>query len=118
MADGSHVPLTKVDAERLWRDIEAREADLATRLPDEDACLRTMMDAHTRLEKLGWRDAIYCPKDGTVFEIIEAGSTAISRAHYEGTWPNGRWWAHCDGDLWPSRPILFRPISASQEAQG
>ncbi len=101
-----------VDAEgweRLTSAIAARDAAQAERMPDDRAALLQMQDAYTRLEKLGWRNAIYCPKDGTVFDAIEAGSTGIFACHYEGDWPTGSWWAQDAGDLWPARPILFRP---------
>lgn len=67
-----------------------------------------MFVAYDRLRLLGWREAIYCPKDGTVFEAIEAGSTGVHDCHYQGEWPNGSWWIHAAGDLYPSFPILFR----------
>ena len=63
-------------------------------LPDAHACLRVMMDAYCRLKELGWNDAIYCPKDGSVFKVIEFGSTGIFDCHYDGEWPKGRWWTH------------------------
>jgi hypothetical protein len=109
LSDGTHLPLSAEEAERLWHDIEAKAAERAARLPDEKACLNAMMDAYVRLRELGWSDAIYCPKDGTPFQVIEAGSTGIFDCHYEGTWPKGSWWVSDGGDLWPSRPILFRP---------
>ena len=99
-------------AEEQWAamvaEIEARKRDLAERLPDEAACLRAMGDAWQRLKELGWREAIYCPKDGTPFDAIEFGSTGIHDCHYEGEWPNGHWWIHEDGDLCPSQPVMFR----------
>lgn len=58
-------------------------------------------------------DAVYCPKDGTVFDAIEVGSTGIHPCHYDGEWPHGSWWTHEAGDLWPSRPCLFRKRSTS-----
>lgn len=108
--------------ERLEAAFARKDAAQALRMPDDKAALDQMHDAYTRLEKLGWRSAIYCPKDGTSFDAIEAGSTGISTCHYEGDWPTGRWWVEADGDLWPSRPILFRlrattpgkPSSASE----
>jgi len=60
---------------------------------------------------------IYCPKDGTTFNVLEAGSTGIFVAHYEGEWPTGSWWIHDEeyGDLSPSRPILFKPLTAAPQ---
>lgn len=108
MTDGAHIPLSKADAECLWRACEDAERRAAEEMPDEEAALRVMARAHGRLLKLGWRDAIYCPKDGTEFEAIEVGSTGIHRCIYLGKWPRGSWWIIADGDMWPSRPILFR----------
>lgn len=100
------------DFNRLMDAIARQDAAQAARMPDDAAALAQMHDAYTRLEKLGWRPAIYCPKDRTVFEAIEAGSTGIFDCHYEGEWPTGGWWTHNAGDLWPSRPILWRPKRA------
>lgn len=89
--------------EQHARSVERR----AEVLPDVNACLRVMMDAYCRLKELGWNDAIYCPKDGSTFRVIEFGSTGMFDCHYEGEWPTGRWWTHDAGDLWPSRPVMY-----------
>lgn len=94
--------------EQLWAAAMKAKEQRAIDMPDDHAALLALGHAHQRLEDLGWRDAIYCPKDGTVFEVIEAGSTGIHDCRYEGEWPKGSWWVLAEGDLWPSRPILFR----------
>jgi hypothetical protein len=94
--------------ERLMAHFDAEKRADAADMPTEHDALRVMARVMARLKELGWRDAIYCPKDGTAFDIIEAGSTGIHDCHYEGEWPKGSWWVHEAGDLWPSRPILFR----------
>lgn len=94
--------------DRLIAAIEAREAASASEMPTDHDALAVLQKAYTRLEALGWRNAIYCPKDGTTFEVIEAGSTGVHDCVYEGKWPDGCWWILADGDMWPSRPILFR----------
>lgn len=114
MADGSHVALTADEAKALWEASEAAQAKSEADFPDEQAALREMCRAHHRLKDFGWRDAIYCPKDGSEFEAIEAGSTGIHRCRYDGAWPKGAWWILADGDLWPSRPILFRLLPEAQ----
>ncbi len=117
MADGSRVALSPADAKALWDGaIEAEKAREA-QMPGVEDALRVLMDAYTRLKELGWRDAIYCPKDGTAFEVIEPGSTGIFRCHYEGTWPDGSWWLYDDHDIYPSRPILFRLYPADEAAR-
>ena len=107
-SDGARVQMTAAEAKKFWDASEAAQADRRRRIPDQDAALRLMTDAHIRLRELGWRDVIYCPKDGTWFEVIEAGSGGIHRCQYRGDWPDGGWWIQGDGDLWPSTPILFR----------
>lgn len=80
----------------------------AEKMPDEKAAILQLNEAHTRLKELGWKEAIYCPKDGSMFSSIEAGSTGIHQCNYEGEWPQGSWNVY-DGDVWPSHPILWRP---------
>lgn len=104
----SCVHLTKEEAEALWREAEQQKADRERLMPTVEAALILMTQAHHRLKELGWREAMYCPKDGSFFEVIEAGSSGIHQCYYHGEWPNG-WWIAADGDLWPSHPILWRP---------
>ena len=68
-----HEPLYESEAKDLMARIEAAEARRNELMPDEDAAIRMMMDAHTRLKDFGWRDAVYCPKDGSVFKAAAAG---------------------------------------------
>jgi hypothetical protein len=106
--DGTHVQMTSEEAAILWAKSELYHAERAARLPDVQTALKNMFDAFDRLKELGWREAIYCPKDGSSFEVICGGSTGIFCCHYDGEWPDGGWWIEEDGDLWPSHPILFR----------
>ncbi len=103
-----HEPLTRAEGETLWARCEAAREKRAADMPDEQAALNVFGQAHERLRELGWREAIYCPKDGSSFQVIEPGSTGIHRAHYSGEWPKGSWWVEDEGDLWPSRPCLFK----------
>ena len=81
-------------------------------MPTERAAIDALWHAYQRLKELGWREAMYCPKDGSTFNAIEAGSTGIHICHYDGKWPTGHWWLHDhDGDLSPSRPIMFKPLA-------
>ena len=102
-------PLTKNEVQMLWDAIEIGRKDRAALMPTEKDALRVMFYAYQRLEELGWRSAIYCPKDGTIFDSISAGSTGIHDSYYDGDWPKGRYWTFDGGDLWwPGNPILFR----------
>lgn len=106
-----HEPLRQSEAEAIMAAIEESRVKRAELMPDEKAAIRMMFDAFDRLRELGWREACYCPKDGTEFDAIEPGSTGIHRCHYSGEWPSGSWWVADHGDLWPSRPILFREVN-------
>lgn len=88
---------------------EARERrnDL---MPDEQAALRVLYMAWERLKDFGWNDPVYCPKDGTEFDVIELGSTGIFSGRYEGKWPEGHWELMDDRDVYPTsrQPAMFR----------
>src|SRR5213080_394944 len=102
-----HEPLTRAEANTLWAACQKAAEDRRARMPDEKSALRAMHDAYIRLKDMGWNDAVYCPKDGSHFEVIEAGSTGIHDCAYQGKWPDGSWLVY-DEDIWPSRPILYR----------
>jgi len=97
-----------INIEKEFADIEIRERERAEKMPDVNAALIQMFEAYTRLKDLGWNDAMYCPKDGTMFDAISAGSTGICPTKYDGEWPTGRYWGYEAGDVWPSHPILFK----------
>ena len=99
--------VSEKEFERLLAEIESEKAFRAEKMPDERAAIRQLNEAVTRLKELGWNNAIYCPKDGSMFSVIEAESTGIHECNYQGEWPTGSWWIY-DGDVWPSRPILWR----------
>jgi len=108
MTDGSRRLVRKSEADAIWASIEAEKAERQRLMPELCDALRMLGRVSQRLQDLGWREAIYCPKDGSVFEVIEFGSTGIHDCHYDGKWPDGHWWVHGGGDLWPSHPVLFR----------
>lgn len=97
--------LATLDPAALIEAIDKAKADRAAEMPDDAAALAVLHRAYMRLKELGWRDALYCPKDGSEFDVIEMGSTGVHTCAYFGDWPNGVWLI--DGDS-PSRPILFR----------
>jgi hypothetical protein len=100
--------VSEQEFDKLIAEADARKAMRAEKMPTEAAALAQMFEAHLRLEEMGWKDAVYCPKDGSEFSAIESGSTGIHLCTYSGEWPKGMWWIH-DGDTWPARPILWRP---------
>jgi hypothetical protein len=103
-------PIKEMTYDEIEAHFKANDARLAADMPDEKACLLRMHDVVTRLTSLGWKDIVHCPKDGTVFHAILAGSCGIFPCHYDGKWPDGTWWCYDGGDIYPSRPILFKLI--------
>ena len=103
-----HEPLRQSEATALLAAVDAADKRRAELMPNEQAAIRMMFEAHQRLRELGWNDAVYCPKDGSEFDAIEPGSTGIHRCHYIGEWPNGSWWVSDEHDMYPSRPVLYR----------
>ena len=106
-----HEPLYEDEASALMAACDAADKKRAEDMPDEKSAVQAMMEAWVRLKELGWREAVYCPKDGTVFLAIEPGSTGFHECHYAGDWPDGHWWVADDYDMYPSRPILFKPMT-------
>lgn len=105
-----HEPLTRAEGEALWAACEPARVDRAERMPDEQAAIRALMDAHERLKELGWREGKYCPRDGTVFRVIELGSTGIFDGDCSGEWPHCTWTTYDETDAYPSSqaPALFK----------
>lgn len=111
-----HEPLRRGEADAIMAQVEASKRRRIEMMPDELAARLVSFDAWLRLKELGWSEAIYCPKDGSEFEVIEAGSTGVHRCVYWGEWPSGSWWILGDGDMYPSRPVLYRQISETASA--
>ena len=111
-----HEPLTRAEADAIIAGWDADQKRRAETMPTERDAIIAMWEARQRLIELGWRDAVYCPKDGTPFQIIEAGSTGVFDAVYSGEWPHGYIVTHDDSDSYVSKPggtILFKPIAPS-----
>lgn len=116
--DGHHEPLRQSEAAALIAATDEAKARRAQQMPDERSAILALFEAWLRLKELGWKEAQYCPKDGSLFDAIEAGSTGIHRCRYDGKWPDGHWWIVGDDDLYPSRPILFRSADRASVSQG
>lgn len=104
----------RVSDEQINAMLESSELEKearAKKMPDEVAALMQLHEAYTRLKELGWSDAIYCPKDGSMFSAVCAGSVGVHKCNYTGEWPKGNWWVY-DGDAYTARPILWRKRTA------
>lgn len=97
-----------MNAEEIIREHEEAVEQRAADMPTEQDAINTFFQAWLRLKELGWKEAMYSPKDGTRFDAISPGSTGIHTTFYLGEWPKGGYWAEDGGDLWPGNPCLFR----------
>jgi hypothetical protein len=107
LEDGSRVRLTQDEARALLEGAEANEARKAELMPTTKEAVGAMFDARDRLRRLGWGDGCYCPKDGSLFAVIQHGSSGIFTGFYRGEWPKGFARVedeimHPDGYLWKS----------------
>lgn len=104
------------DLREMWE--EAGRKAIDWREAGEPELLKRLHDAQEGLKSLGWRDISYCPKDGSRFLVITAGSTGVFTCTYSGEWPKGTWMLEAHGDLWPSSiaPLLFKPMPVSAVA--
>ena len=109
-----HEPLTRAEGEAMWERAKVREAKRAADMPDEKSAINAMHDAWLRLKELGWREAMYCPKDGSTFKVVESGSTGIFDCSYQGEWASGHFLVEDGGDLYPSHPVLFKLLPEDQ----
>lgn len=105
-----HEPIYESETKAIIAHIEAEDLRRAELMPDEEAAIKMLCDAYTRLQDFGWNNPIYCPKDGSNFKVIELGSTGKHDCFYKGKWPDGRWWVFADNDMYQSRPALFKKV--------
>lgn len=109
-----HEPITRAEGEALWEAAKAAEAKRAADMPTEQDAINVMFSAWQRLKELGWREAMYCPKDGSTFKVIEPGSTGIFDCTYSGEWATGHFFVHDRHDSYPSHPVLFKLLPEAQ----
>lgn len=96
---------------RHWAECAKTERKWAE--PREKPYLEMMRVARMELERQGWQDIVFCPKDGSWFLAICAGSTTVFPCCYRGDWPTGGWWVAEAGDEWPARPTLWKPMPSA-----
>lgn len=116
LEDGSRVPLTAEECDGIWAAVEAQRVRRQTAMPDEQSAIRALQDAVERLKDFGWRDWVYCPKDGSSFDVLELGSTGIHRGYYHGEWPTGVVVTGEGLDCGPSRHVILHRLDPEAEA--
>jgi len=74
MAENSPTEVTPEEFQSILDEMDQSRARRAALMPNQQTAIRALFEAFDRLRELGWREGIYCPKDGSEFEVIEAGS--------------------------------------------
>lgn len=99
---------TEEQAKAIFEAVSKSDAEREAAMPTYQAALHQASAAKERLKKLGWREGIYCPKDGTPFALVEWGSTGVHPGHYMGVWPEGD--VYCNDYLVPPHAIMWKAI--------
>ena len=80
---------------------------------EERAALQQHFAAIETLKSLGWRTMDTAPTDGTTILLVEPHSTGIFRGRMlDAGAAGGAWFAEDTGDLWPSDPMLWKPVES------
>jgi hypothetical protein len=82
MTDGSRVQFTAEEAKAIWDRVKQVDEERAAQMPTARDALSVLSGAVDRLKTLGWRDARYCPRDGSEFAVCEIGSTGMWSAFF------------------------------------
>lgn len=79
--------------------------------------ISNLTDSYHKLIDLGWRDIVYCPKNGQLFDVLLLGDPIIRSCFYWGRWPHGEWVFPDYPDLTIdcSKLILFKPKDRDRE---
>lgn len=104
---------TEEQAKAIFEAIKERDEDRAARLPDHRAALDHACVARERLRALGWREGVYCPKDGSEFALIQWGSTGVHLGWYMGEWPTGN--IYCGDFMVEPEAVMFKPLDELSE---
>lgn len=105
--DGSHTPLTKEDADALWRSFEEEDQKRAAEMPHAWDATRLIIRAKERLRKLGWHQGGgFSVKKGDECAVIELGSTGI----WSGWLDEGRKFVHFAGGCSSPEKVWLKPL--------
>ena len=109
---------TEDEPENPWGDLrqhweESAKKERPDRMKNAHRVMVEIARLTNEMRTDGWKEVSYCPKDGSMFWAWDPLCSLPYKCSYRGVWPDGKWDAYCDGDIWPSRPVLFKPIDAA-----
>lgn len=99
---------TEEQASAILAEIKRTDAEREAAMPDTQRALHQAHTAKERLRSLGWRDGIYCPKDGSEFALVEWGSTGVHSGFYTGKWPTGH--IYCGDFLMRPEGVMWKAV--------
>jgi hypothetical protein len=108
LADGTHVPLTKDEADAILRAAKVAEAKRAEDMPTARHALRAMITAKQRLQELGWWEGGGLRvKRGDECAVAETGSTGMWRGRLDAE----RKYVHYGDSVSDPRKCWLKPLA-------
>lgn len=93
--------------EDLKRHLDLLKQQRAEQMPTVKDALETIFLGYLRLKDMGWNFPMHCPKDGSEFFVVEAGSTGVFPCVYVGKWPDGEYVIRDGDESYSVTPMLF-----------
>lgn len=108
LADGSHVPLTKDEADAIRKAVEEAAARRAQEMPTAQDALRVMIAARQRLQELGWWEGGGLRiKPGDECAVAQTGSTGMWRGRIDAE----RKYVHYGDSVSYPRKCWLKPLA-------
>lgn len=108
MTDGSHVPLTKDEADSIWRAVEDAEVKRAQEMPTARDALATLIHAEQRMKELGWwKGGGLGVRPGDECAVAQTGSTGLWRGRLDAE----RKYVHFGDSVAHPRDLWLKPLA-------
>lgn len=107
LIDGSHVPLTKDEAEGLWKMVEEMRAKRAETMPTAEDALSQLIAAKERLNELGWWEGGLRVRAGDECAVAQTGSTGM----WKGWVDEERKYVHHGDSVNSPRDVWLKPLA-------
>lgn len=107
LIDGSHIPLTRDEADGLWKMAEDAKAQRAEAMPTAQDALRLLIQAKERLNELGWREGNFCIRANDECAVAQTGSTGM----WKGWLDDERKYVHHGDSVNSPRDVWLKPMT-------